>query len=71
MAVAGAPIDLELVDIPASNGVIHFLDFIVLDVPDYDIVGTLENVPADTGFTFNALLLAAETVGLIAEGASG
>jgi transforming growth factor-beta-induced protein len=63
--VSGVPIDLTMVDIDAGNGVIHFLDFIILDVPDYDTVGTLQNFPAESGLTFEALLHAAEELGLL------
>jgi hypothetical protein len=52
----------------AGNGVIHYLDYIILDVPDFDTVGTLQNIE---GATFEALLYAAEStdlVGAVVEG---
>jgi transforming growth factor-beta-induced protein len=69
--VAGVPIDLNSVDIDAGNGVIHLLDFIILDVPDNNTPDTLAALTADeeVPLSFEALLYAAEALGLIEQGA--
>ncbi|CAG0922957.1 unnamed protein product [Notodromas monacha] len=69
--VTGVPIDLTQVDIEASNGIIHFLDFIILDVPDYNTVDTLLNFPADSGYTFEALAFAAGSVDAVSDALAG
>lgn len=65
--VAGVPIDLSNVDIEASNGVIHLLDFIILDVPDGDSVEVLSSLSGADGLTFDGILYAVEAAGSLAD----
>jgi uncharacterized surface protein with fasciclin (FAS1) repeats len=66
VTVAGAPIDLNQIDIEADNGLIHFLNYVILDVPDFDAVGTLLDFDPDVA-TFTALEHAATISGALAD----
>jgi transforming growth factor-beta-induced protein len=66
VTVAGVPIDINQVDIEAGNGLIHFLDFVILDVPDFDAVGTLLDFDPELA-TFTALEHAAVISGALAD----
>jgi hypothetical protein len=52
----------------AGNGVIHFLDYIILNVPEFDTVNTMTNIDEAA---FSALLYAAEATGLVSDVVSG
>lgn len=60
--VAGIPIDLTMVDIDAGNGVIHFLDFVILSIPSGDTMETLDSLAGSV--TFEAIKHAVQELNL-------
>ncbi|CAG0881462.1 unnamed protein product [Darwinula stevensoni] len=63
-SVNGVPIDLSQVDISASNGVIHFMFYMLLQVPIGDTVETAQFLANSIG-DYGNILYAADQLGLL------
>jgi hypothetical protein len=62
ITATGVPIDLANVDVQADNGVVHFLQGVIVSGPAGDSVATL---PLVEGYTFEGLSRALDLLSLV------
>jgi hypothetical protein len=65
ITATGVPIDLANVDIQADNGVVHFLQAVMVSIPAGDTLETLPLVSAAQGYGFEGLAHALDLLSLV------